>query len=118
MKKLLPIFLFSLAASFLHSAEPWARALTPWSWSFPRDHGAHPEFKTEWWYLTGNLDDEKGNPYGEEPAKKAEPDPAPVPKPVPLPEKPPVVELRPVPKPVPMTLQLRHNLRLPLDTRF
>ena len=66
MKKLLPIFLLSLAASFLHSAEPWARALTPWSWSFPRDHGAHPEFKTEWWYLTGNLDDEKGNPYGYE----------------------------------------------------
>ena len=66
MKKLLPIFLFSLAASFLHSAEPWTRALTPWSWSFPRDHGAHPEFKTEWWYLTGNLDDEKGNPYGYE----------------------------------------------------
>jgi predicted secreted hydrolase len=66
MKKLLPIFLLSLAASFLHSAEPWARALTPRSWSFPRDHGAHPEFKTEWWYLTGNLDDEKGNPYGYE----------------------------------------------------
>lgn len=20
---------------------------------FPRDHGAHPEFRTEWWYLTG-----------------------------------------------------------------
>ncbi|MCX6946669.1 MAG: carotenoid 1,2-hydratase [Verrucomicrobia bacterium] len=66
MKKLLPIFLLSLAASFLQSAEPWTRALTPWSWSFPRDHGAHPEFKTEWWYLTGNLDDEKGNPYGYE----------------------------------------------------
>ena len=23
---------------------------------FPRDHGAHPEFRTEWWYLTGWLD--------------------------------------------------------------
>jgi predicted secreted hydrolase len=22
---------------------------------FPRDHGAHPEFRTEWWYLTGLL---------------------------------------------------------------
>jgi len=21
---------------------------------FPRDHGAHPEFRTEWWYLTGH----------------------------------------------------------------
>ena len=22
---------------------------------FPRDHGAHPEFRTEWWYFTGHL---------------------------------------------------------------
>lgn len=23
--------------------------------SFPRDHGAHPDFRTEWWYVTGAL---------------------------------------------------------------
>jgi|GEM_PF-5258916 len=23
---------------------------------FPRDHGAHPAFRTEWWYVTGALD--------------------------------------------------------------
>lgn len=23
---------------------------------FPRDHGAHPEYRTEWWYVTGALD--------------------------------------------------------------
>ena len=23
--------------------------------TFPRDHGSHPEFKIEWWYLTGHL---------------------------------------------------------------
>ena len=23
---------------------------------FPRDHGAHPDFRTEWWYVTGALD--------------------------------------------------------------
>ena len=23
---------------------------------FPRDHGAHPEFRSEWWYVTGALD--------------------------------------------------------------
>src|SRR4029077_3066396 len=26
------------------------------SFVFPRDHGAHPEFRTEWWYVTGWLD--------------------------------------------------------------
>ena len=24
--------------------------------TFPRDHGAHPDYRTEWWYLTGWLD--------------------------------------------------------------
>jgi len=24
--------------------------------TFPADHGAHPEFRTEWWYITGWLD--------------------------------------------------------------
>jgi len=28
----------------------------PRTLEFPRDHGAHPEFRTEWWYLTGWLD--------------------------------------------------------------
>lgn len=31
---------------------------------FPRDHGAHPDTKTEWWYLTGNVEDEDGNAFG------------------------------------------------------
>ena len=22
---------------------------------FPADHGPHPDFRTEWWYFTGNL---------------------------------------------------------------
>ena len=25
---------------------------------FPRDHGAHPEFRTEWWYVTGWVESE------------------------------------------------------------
>jgi predicted secreted hydrolase len=29
--------------------------------SFPRDHGAHPEFRTEWWYVTGALDAQQGD---------------------------------------------------------
>lgn len=33
----------------------WAQAVTPWNWVFPRDHGQHPDYRTEWWYYTGNL---------------------------------------------------------------
>lgn len=30
--------------------------VTPRPLVFPRDHGAHPEYRTEWWYLTGLLE--------------------------------------------------------------
>jgi predicted secreted hydrolase len=31
---------------------------------FPADEGAHPEFRTEWWYITGWLQTEDGRPLG------------------------------------------------------
>jgi predicted secreted hydrolase len=31
---------------------------------FPRDEGSHPQFRTEWWYVTGWLEDETGAPLG------------------------------------------------------
>jgi predicted secreted hydrolase len=40
------------------------RAYEPIPLSFPRDHGAHPQYQTEWWYYTGNLEDTQGNQYG------------------------------------------------------
>jgi predicted secreted hydrolase len=40
--------------------ESFARALKPRKFSFPTDHGAHNQYRTEWWYFTGNLK----NPYG------------------------------------------------------
>jgi predicted secreted hydrolase len=36
-----------------------ARVLT-----FAADHGAHPEYRIEWWYLTANLTGPDGTPYG------------------------------------------------------
>jgi predicted secreted hydrolase len=30
----------------------------------PRDEGSHPQFRTEWWYLTGWLESEQGEPLG------------------------------------------------------
>jgi predicted secreted hydrolase len=31
---------------------------------FPRDEGSHPQFKTEWWYVTGWAEDASGAPLG------------------------------------------------------
>ncbi|NTV43054.1 MAG: carotenoid 1,2-hydratase [Syntrophobacteraceae bacterium] len=31
---------------------------------FPRDHGAHPGYQTEWWYYTGNLESDTGSRHG------------------------------------------------------
>ena len=42
----------------------FARALEPREFQFPDDHGAHPDFATEWWYLTGNLYDENRRRFG------------------------------------------------------
>ncbi len=42
----------------------WAQALVLRASAFPRDHGAHPEYRTEWWYFTGNLREGSGGRYG------------------------------------------------------
>ena len=35
-----------------------------YEFSFPRDHGSHPGFRTEWWYYTGHLEARSGKRYG------------------------------------------------------
>ena len=32
--------------------------------TFPADHGAHPDFRTEWWYVTGTVKTAKGKELG------------------------------------------------------
>jgi predicted secreted hydrolase len=39
-------------------------ALPGYQYAFPRDHGAHDAYATEWWYYTGNLRTESGRRYG------------------------------------------------------
>jgi predicted secreted hydrolase len=39
-------------------------ALPGYQYSFPRDHNAHPEFATEWWYYTGHLKSRDGRKWG------------------------------------------------------
>ncbi|GJI97279.1 carotenoid 1,2-hydratase [Duganella caerulea] len=52
----------------VHAAEPVFKAVTPLapgaSLSFPADFGAHPDYKTEWWYVTGWLAKPDGKPMG------------------------------------------------------
>ncbi len=40
------------------------RALPGYAYSFPRDHGSRPAFRTEWWSFTGNLDAAGGRAFG------------------------------------------------------
>ena len=39
-------------------------ALPGYEFQFPRDHGSHPDYRTEWWYYTGHLRTESGKRYG------------------------------------------------------
>ncbi len=45
-------------------APGFARAMAPRAFVFPADHGPHPEFRSEWWYFTGNLADANGCHFG------------------------------------------------------
>ena len=42
----------------------FAQADAPREFLFPRDHGPHPQFRQEWWYVTGNLDGPGGERFG------------------------------------------------------
>ncbi len=42
----------------------FAQAREPRSFRFPADHGPHPDFRTEWWYYTGNLRNDQGRHFG------------------------------------------------------
>ena len=48
------------------STAPPASARPPRALQFPRDHGSHPESRTEWWYFTGNVADAGGARFGYE----------------------------------------------------
>jgi predicted secreted hydrolase len=42
----------------------YARAVEPRAFAFPADHGPHPAFRTEWWYVTGNVSATGGREFG------------------------------------------------------
>jgi predicted secreted hydrolase len=44
--------------------EPYPVVAPGRSFSFPADHGAHPNYRTEWWYVTGTVRAENGREFG------------------------------------------------------
>ncbi|MCP4766703.1 MAG: carotenoid 1,2-hydratase [Gammaproteobacteria bacterium] len=66
--------LFALAASLVQAQDMlgdlrdrglgFAQVTPGQSLQFPRDHGAHPDYRVEWWYLTANLEDGEGRRWG------------------------------------------------------
>ena len=48
----------------VQGADGFAQAKPGQPLSFPIDHGAHPDYRIEWWYLTANLHDQAGQRYG------------------------------------------------------
>jgi predicted secreted hydrolase len=46
------------------TADGFAAVVPGKTFSFPADHGPHPEFRIEWWYVTANLVNANGVAYG------------------------------------------------------
>jgi len=53
-----------LAQQTCLGAEGFLQAIEPRDWTFPKDHGDHPGFQTEWWYYTGNVESADKRPFG------------------------------------------------------
>ncbi len=58
------VLLSALVLASRVGAAEWRTAEPGWRYEFPRDHHSHPEFKTEWWYFTGNLTGASGERFG------------------------------------------------------
>ena len=55
---------FAASAAGAGEAVEFARVLPGRKLVFPADYGAHPDFRTEWWYATGWLNFPEGRPIG------------------------------------------------------
>jgi len=53
-----------LLATRVAAADEYPRVVPGHLLQFPRDAGAHPAFRSEWWYITGWLQDARGNNFG------------------------------------------------------
>ncbi|MBI3355574.1 MAG: carotenoid 1,2-hydratase [Nitrospirae bacterium] len=46
------------------STTPFRPATAGYRYEFPKDHGSHPAYRTEWWYYTGHLQAKNGRTFG------------------------------------------------------
>jgi predicted secreted hydrolase len=67
----LPTYSFAWAAepetaetNDTRSIGDWREARAGYQFSFPRDHAAHPPYRIEWWYYTGNVESSEGRRFG------------------------------------------------------
>ena len=58
------LILIGTSVVFSKDDNGYTRVIGPCRLKFPADHGAHPDYRTEWWYYTGNLETEEGRPFG------------------------------------------------------
>ncbi|MGZ8955302.1 MAG: lipocalin-like domain-containing protein [Methylovulum sp.] len=56
----------SIGAVLSNDTKGFARAYKPQPFLFPNDHGPHKQFRSEWWYFTGNLNNPQGRQFGYE----------------------------------------------------
>ncbi len=54
----------ALLLAAMTAAEVWRTVTAPLTLTFPADHGAHPEHRTEWWYVTGLVETPVGRRFG------------------------------------------------------
>jgi predicted secreted hydrolase len=62
--RMLRLLVTALAATVCGADFPYRDALPGYHYSFPRDHFEHRDFRTEWWYYTGNLRSSDGKRFG------------------------------------------------------
>lgn len=70
MKRIFHFLLLSVAGALCaqdtpaQTTEGFSLPQTGKVFAFPRDHGSHPDFKIEWWYVTGHLFAKDGRRFG------------------------------------------------------
>src|SRR5271168_178286 len=66
--RMISLLLLPLAFASLLESNPagfvYREALPGYAYQFPRDHFEHQDFRTEWWYYTGNVTGAGGERFG------------------------------------------------------